>query len=376
MAWLDMVPGVAHVKALAQVVTGDEEGAERTMHRFTTKTPIVSHLTAGIAKVCGEDDLAKECWNGANSSLNALPVVGHAKGLGHYVFGDVQGGNCAMKSATSTSMDMIDGIPVAGHAKGVIHYAVGDKAGGDRAMISATRTATVMGAGAGGFLVAGPAGAVAAGMGVGAEWDLVTAAVTDGKQLNGICKVIDNPTKIDSYFEAGLKLGGDALTGYAGGKVAERVIKSSEISTADRLRTVRKEKGLPENKNVFSGKKGKEIFSEVKDRSTGKTHFGVNASVRKTYNDLPPKPNHFIEQHSDIKPPLDRDPAVCAEAQAYHKYVIDKSGSNPSTINTRINTVEVRSNGDIYNMPRCDNCMAYKHVVGKCNTDGMVGSYS
>jgi hypothetical protein len=375
MSWLDLVPGVAHVKAAAQYVTGDNEGASRTMERFVTKTPVVSHFTAGVAKVCGDDKLAKECWSGGNSSLDALPVVGHAKGLGHYAFGDIKGGNRAMKDATSTSMNMADNVPVLGHAKGVVHYAVGDKEGCKRAMKSVTRTTAVMGAGAGGFLVAGPAGAAVAGIGAGAEWDLATAALTDGEELNGICKVIDNPKKVDSYFDAGVTLAGDALTGYSGGKMAERVIKASEIRTADNLRTLREEKGLPRNGNVASGKNGREIFSEVKDTSTGKTYNGVNESVRNRYGDAAPRPNQFLQQNSDIQPPMARNQASCAEAQALHKYVVDKQGPNVSTVNTRINTLEVRPNGDIYTMPRCDNCISYKAVVGRCNTDVVVSQY-
>lgn len=55
-----------------------------------------------------------------------------------------------------------DGIPVVGHAKGLVHYAVGDTEGGNSAMKSAIRTTGTMAAGAGGFLVGGPVGAIAA----------------------------------------------------------------------------------------------------------------------------------------------------------------------------------------------------------------------
>ena len=170
MSFLNYIPGVAHVKALTHLICNDKEGAERTMETFHTKTPIVSHLVAGIAKVAGDDETAKKCWDGGNSSLNALPVVGHVKGLGHYAVGDADGGNKAMVGATSTTLNIADGIPVVGHAKGIVHYACGDVKGGNKAMKAATRTTAVMGAGAGGFLVAGPAGAVASGVAV----DVVT----------------------------------------------------------------------------------------------------------------------------------------------------------------------------------------------------------
>jgi hypothetical protein len=273
-------------------------------------------------------------------------------------------------------LNMMDSMPVVGHTKAVVHYALGDEEGGDRAMLASTRTTVVMGAGAGGFLVAGPGGAAVAGVVAGTEWDLGTAAVTKGKQLNGICKVIDNPTSVDSYFEYGATVAGDAMTGYAGGKIAQRVTQASEIRTADNFKKLRQEKGFTNDKSVATGKHGTEVFSEVKDSATGKTYTGVNESVRNQYGDPAPRPNQFIQQHSNIKPPLERPlPSSCAEAQALHKYAIDQPGANPSAANTRINTVEFKPNGDIYTKPRCDNCMAYKDVVGKCNTDGVVSSY-
>ena len=372
MSWLDMVPGVAHAKAVVQYAVGDKKGADRTMERFTTQTPIVSHVTAGVAKLCGDDKLANQCWNGGNNSLNALPVVGHAKGLTQYAIGDKEGGNRAMKDATSTTFGIMDSTPAVGHVKGVIHYAIGDTEGGDRAMLSATRTTVVMGAGAAGFVVGGPVLAAGAGAAAGTEWDLGVAIATNGKQSNGICKVIENPTKVDAYFDYGATLVGDGMTGYAGGKIAERITQASDIRTADNLKKLRQEKGFPNDRNVASGKNGTEVFSEVKDNATGKTYTGVNQSVRNTYGDPAPRPNQFIQQHPDIKPPMEGPlPSSCAEAQALHKYVVDHPGTNPSTVNTRINTLEVKPNGDIYTKPRCDNCMAYKDVVGKCNTDGV-----
>jgi hypothetical protein len=38
--------------------------------------------------------------------LNSIPGVGHAKGIVHFAFGDVQGGACAMKEATKSTVGM------------------------------------------------------------------------------------------------------------------------------------------------------------------------------------------------------------------------------------------------------------------------------
>jgi hypothetical protein len=139
-----------------------------------------------MAKVCGDDEIAKECWSGANCSLNALPVVGHAKGWSHYAVGDIKGGNHVMKRATDTSLGMMGSMPGVGNTKGLVHCALNNTEGGDKAMLAATRSTAVMGA--------------------GAEWDLGTALVTSGKKMDGICRIIDKPTKVDSYFDAGLSM--------------------------------------------------------------------------------------------------------------------------------------------------------------------------
>ena len=87
----------------------------------------------------------------------------------------------------------VDGIlnmvPVAGHAKGGIHYICGDKEGGDAAMKSTSRTISVIGGAAGG-MVAGPAGAIAGGIAGGQAMDMLTTAI-DSKvhgeyRLNGV----------------------------------------------------------------------------------------------------------------------------------------------------------------------------------------------
>lgn len=72
---------------------------------------------------------------------------------------------------------VVNAIPVVGHVKGVYHYANGEKDAGDNAMKAASRTVGVIGGGIVGGLVGGPAGAVAGGIYGGALTDCVTTAV-------------------------------------------------------------------------------------------------------------------------------------------------------------------------------------------------------
>lgn len=370
MSWLDYIPVVSHAKAGIQYIGGDKDGATETMERFHTKTPIVSHTAAIILAACGRDKEARQCWEGGNETMDSTPLVGHVKGTFHYLFGDQKGGNQAMKAATDTSLAMIEPMPVLGHIKGVVHYAMNDKDAGNRAMLAATRTTTVIGAGAGGFLMAGPGVAVTLGIGAGAEWDLLTAIASGRKNVNGIVKIVENPTNVNAYIEGALSVIGDSLTGYSGGKIAERVVQASEIRTAEKLQRIRQEKGFSQRARISDAAKSREIFCEVKHTESGKTYTGVNETVRNAYEDPSIRPNEFLKKNNGIKNVLKRHPASCAENQALHKYVVDNP--NSSTLNTRINTLEVRPNGEIYTVPPCDNCNAYKHVVGHTNTNVQV----
>jgi hypothetical protein len=93
--------------------------------------------------------------------------------------------------------DVLDTVPAVRYIKDVFHYAVSDTEGGNKAMLLATRSTAVIGAGEVGF-IAGPAGALAAGAGIGAAFDVVTAAATNFENVQGIAGVIDKPLEVSS----------------------------------------------------------------------------------------------------------------------------------------------------------------------------------
>jgi len=78
-----------------------------------------------------------------------------------------------------TVNDVANNVPVVGHVKGAVHYVCGDKEGGDKAMKSASRTTGVIIGGAVG-IAAGPAGMVAGGIAGGAAVDGITTGVESG----------------------------------------------------------------------------------------------------------------------------------------------------------------------------------------------------
>ena len=139
----DAFPIVSQTKSLVQWISGDSEGAKRTQENFSRQCPIISQARSAVEAISGDTDAAlatqMECLNFASNFVDAVPVAGHIKGGCHYAWGDTEGGDNAMKSASRT-------------------------------------TGAIVG-GAGGFLVAGPPGAVAGGIAGAATMDGVTTGI-------------------------------------------------------------------------------------------------------------------------------------------------------------------------------------------------------
>ncbi len=84
-------------------------------------------------------------------------VGGVAVGLGLLTNNDkmTKFGRKALKGGTQTVGDLVDAIPVVGHFKGVIHLAAGDDDGATRILNAANRTSVAM-TGTGVLIAAGP----------------------------------------------------------------------------------------------------------------------------------------------------------------------------------------------------------------------------
>ena len=84
MPGIDWIPGLAQVKTLAQLVTGDVQGALRTNLNFCRECPLVSPAYSVCQVIDGDTDGAWEtqkiCLGTVNNFANGLPVVGHVKG--------------------------------------------------------------------------------------------------------------------------------------------------------------------------------------------------------------------------------------------------------------------------------------------------------
>ena len=300
--------------------------------------PIVPHIVALGALIVGKNDMAKEYWDSGNQALSS----------------------------------MVNAVPVIGHVKGVIHHICGDREGAIEAYLAASRTTCVMIAGAGGFMVAGPVGAACAGIAAGAAWDGVAYYATDGKTKRGIIKIVitayEDPTDGWSLVKGGLEIIGDGMTGYAGGKIAERVVRASEIKTASRYLEKRREIVADNQKLTKTASDGTiktinrpEVYAEAKDMTNGKLYSGSNKGVRSAMKDpTPPEGNKFLIDNKYKN-------STCAEPQALNKFKLDNPTAEMSEV--RMNTVEMK-NGNLYPKEACGGCQKYQ--VGTVNTDPQV----
>jgi len=193
---MDWFPVVSQVKSLVQGISGDAEGARATQANFSRQCPVVSQIRSLVEVSLGDAEAARN----------------------------------TQKEFGGTMSNVVNGIPAVGHVKGGIHYVCGDYEGGDRALKSSSRTTGVLAGGAGGFLVAGPVGAVAGGVSAGVAMDGVTTVVESkvkGKYCpNGSLAAIEHciqeegAKKSGAIFDALCIPVGDALAGYAAGRAA------------------------------------------------------------------------------------------------------------------------------------------------------------
>ncbi|PIC54233.1 hypothetical protein B9Z55_003568 [Caenorhabditis nigoni] len=197
MGNVNTLPGVSQVKSLVQLVAGDKEGALATQEQFVHECPVFSQVVS----------------------------------LGYWLKGDNKNAKETQIRCLKNLSNFADGIPVIGHIKGVIHHIAGDHEGGSKALAAATRTTAVMLAGATGFVIGGPAGAFAGGVGAGGGFDaavtLVSSLREEKYKPEGIFataqEAIDNPS-VGAFFDLIASPVFDGLAGCEGGKIAENVI--------------------------------------------------------------------------------------------------------------------------------------------------------
>jgi hypothetical protein len=121
---------------------------------------------------------------------------------------------------------ILNGTPVIGHAKAMAHYVMGDSQSGNQALKAATRTMGILTGGSVGMTVAGPTGAFAGGIAGGAAIDALStkieSAIANEYRPNGVIYFKERIEKGDvsaaEIFDAACGIAMDGLAGYVVGK--------------------------------------------------------------------------------------------------------------------------------------------------------------
>jgi len=132
---------------------------------------------------------------------------------------------CFFRSASS----MINSIPVVGHVKGGIHASFGDVDGALIAIQESTHSLAVCAGGTVGFVLGGPAGAVAGGVIFGSCADLAITAANPNDEYYGtierVRQIVENPTDAGNYVDAVAGVIHDGLGGFSAGQTFGKKIE-------------------------------------------------------------------------------------------------------------------------------------------------------
>ena len=308
---------------------------------------------------------------------------------------------------------MADSVPVIGHAKGTIHYICGDREGGDNAMKAASRTIGVAAGGIGGFVVGGPIGAVAGGISGGAAMDAIISgadsAVHDEKRLYGhlyaLDRAIAGKMKPGEAFDWFFTYVFDGVAGYAYGraynnfttnraqynqlkKSINQAIKDGKLELKDgqtagnlarQIQQAARE--LKQAVNEAGPQKITKVAGTMIIDVEGNAHTGYSFRLREALNIEPfeggPSSTQQIlnEQFSGRAPKIRGTGAgepQCAEHHALNNFhELHGTHSVPQMM------ITIRyEGGKIYAVPRCGNCMKIGKWVpmGDVVTDAIGGT--
>ncbi|XP_017886517.1 uncharacterized protein LOC108628834 [Ceratina calcarata] len=239
MPGIDWIPGVSHVKSLVQAVTGDTEGAARTMENFHKECPIVSQVTSIVQLAAGDAEGALE----------------------------------TQKRCLGTVNNVANGIPVIGHAKGLVHHAVGDHEGGNQAFNAATRSTVVVASGAAAGIATGGIGAIPAGIAAGVGYDATASAISGEDQgyIAAFKNAVDNPSA-GAFIDAIAIPVGDGLAGYSGGQIANKI----HLNNLKALRAAKLEQidaAATSGEALKLGREANALTAKINTLETGTPHY-------------------------------------------------------------------------------------------------------
>ncbi|CAB4030734.1 Hypothetical predicted protein [Paramuricea clavata] len=315
---------------------------------------------------------------------------------------------------------VVDNTPVVGHAKGVVHYIGGDTEHGDNCMKGASRSVAVLGAGAltggvGGGAVLGGFAAVTGGVAYDTTVSVIESNVKDKDcpygVIQSIDQVIESDKKRDGHgvisglIDIGYATVGDFAAGAAAAKTAKSVKES--IKAKKQRNALGKKVGKEGVKDVVDT--AKELKSKTKDvkgdnhvctktknLETGETKYGYNrrCRVEMRKNEFAKKgkasgyrsktnaakghldefsreagvlENAANETNMEINSVSNRAPRACAEHHSFNKL-----GTHGGESNIRTSSV-MKTKGQFVTVERCGNCKQYGNLMGNVITDDVAG---
>ena len=378
---------VSCVCAVTGDITGDEDmkntarkffkDAGKTWVEYSERNVIVASVRAGIHVRAGESEEAGRVFRKMVSSVEQVA----------------------------------DNTPVIGHAKGVYHYIAGDTKHGHNCMTGSTRSAAVLGAGAlSGGLGLGTAVAGASGALGGVTYDAAVTLVTKRPYgvLEGVGTAINSLKERNSYeyFRSSLgvlyTIGGDVIAGAAAAETVELIDakkkksalknKVGEEATQDLVDAAKKLETLTEDVDGDN-----HVCTKAKNLDTREAKYGVNKRIRQELRvnefkkkgeasgyksktnakkghsgEFPRAPGVLEkaakEQNIEINPISDRSSQACAEHHAFNDL-----GTHGGASNVSASSVMKTGEGYFMAVERCGNCKQYGSLMGEVISDQIHG---
>ena len=341
-----------------------------------------------------------------------------------YVSGDEEGAKRVIKSTGKAFESVVDSTPVVGHVKGVVHLIDGDIDHAEQCLIGSTRATVVLGAGlATGGLGAGVVAGGFAGVGSGIAYDGLYSAVDSGvfneRRTHGIwnidqdfktCKDANDIADVELSIAGSLV--GDFIAGSSAAEAGRSLRKANKIKKQqnDLKKVIKKEmpnvdpdiatrdvieagRNLENHIKDGTVKGDSHVSTRVRNVETGEVHQGYNSRARSDINvnnfetngpkesGFPtksqakkrayPKTSKLMEQNPEAKPQLKRNPACCAEHQAFDSF---HKAAAPDSAQRFAQVVSVMFKEGMYKtVMRCKNCLSYAEAMGKVITDKVAG---
>ena len=335
--------------------------------------------------------------NDARKTQNRNIIVASVRVGANAVTGKSKEAKRVFRKMVSSVKDIANTIPVIGHVKGIVHYVTGDTEHGHYCIIKSTRLAAVLGAGAL-FWDLGLRVAVIIAFTALVMYDLAVTVI--GKRPYGFWNAAkESYENFYSALENAYKIGKIVKTVAA--QVKERVRATIQryalTNKVGKEATQNLVDAASELNNVTKDVHGdNHVCTKAKNLDTGNAEYGFNercrqqlrvkrfkekgeasgyrsrSNAKKGHADEFPRALGVLEkaakeQNIKISPIRGRSPQACAEHHAFNKLGTHGGANNVSTSSVIKTAEEYKA------VERCGNCKQYGDLMGEVPSDQIHG---